>query len=166
MLGTAVRTEASVQAVANRTTAGNMCLGDLRSSICLNRGWEHLSAAGAWDESVLAAGFDPSKLEAIDRLYQSVLGRRVDKDGLKTYSRALAEGWSMSRVRRDLANSPEAELALHNIYRDLLARNADPEGLATYRDRLKEGWGLYRIRLDVATSSEARLRRRLSSVAS
>lgn len=143
-------------------TAGNMCLGDLKSSVCLENGWQHLNANGAWDESLLTAGVDPARLETIDRLYQSVLGRRADTEGLKTYSRALARGWSLSRVRRDLAASPEAEQALDKIYRDLLARQVDPEGLATYRDKLEDGWAIHRVRLDVATSPEARSRRRAS----
>lgn len=44
----------------------------------------------------------------IDKIYQEVLGRDADRDGLRTYQRRLVDGWSLNRVHRDIAKSKEA----------------------------------------------------------
>jgi hypothetical protein len=96
----------------------------------------------------------------IDRIYRDVLGRRADRDGLRTYSRRLEQGWSLREVRRDLAKSRECESAINAIYRQVLGRNADRGGIRTYVVRLSEGWSLTEVRRDISNSREARERYR------
>ncbi len=96
----------------------------------------------------------------LNTLYQDILGRSVDRSGLKTYGRRLENGWSVSRVRKDLANSDEARDRLNDIYRRLLKRDIDSSGLKTYRRRLADDWTLYDVEESVKKSDEARSRKR------
>lgn len=49
----------------------------------------------------------------INRIYQDVLGRSADRNGLNTYSRRVRqEGWTIAQVRADVAGSAEATRAL------------------------------------------------------
>lgn len=98
--------------------------------------------------------------EDIDDLYREVLGRPADSSGLRTYVRRVEDdGWSLERVRRDLAESSELDQAIDRAYREILGRPADNSGLRTYRDRVRNnGWSMDRVRQDLANSSEARNR--------
>lgn len=96
----------------------------------------------------------------LNALYQDVLGRSIDRSGLKTYGRRLDNGWSLSRVRKDLANSDEARDRLNDIYRRVLSRDIDSDGLRTYRRRLADDWTLYDVEESVSKSDEARSRKR------
>lgn len=96
----------------------------------------------------------------IDRIYRDVLGRRADRNGLRTYSRRIEQGWSLREVRRDLARSRECESAINAIYRQVLGRNADRGGIRTYTTRLAEGWSLSEVRRDISNSREAKDRYR------
>lgn len=98
--------------------------------------------------------------EDIDDLYREVLGRPADSSGLRTYVRRVEDdGWSLDRVRRDLAESRELDQAIDRAYREILGRPADDRGLRTYRDRVRNnGWSMDRVRQDLANSSEARNR--------
>lgn len=96
--------------------------------------------------------------DAVDDLYQEVLGRDADRAGLRTYRRFIEQGWSLSRVRSALASSPEAEQIINSIYRQYLGRDADPGGLSTYRGFLDRGWSMEQVRRAVAESPEARSR--------
>ncbi|TAD78248.1 MAG: DUF4214 domain-containing protein [Oscillatoriales cyanobacterium] len=150
----------ATSAVALPAQAGNLCMGDLEQFVCLENADQHVEIAGAWNESLLAMGLDPGQAAEVDRLYQSILGRPADLDGLRTYTRALGQGWSLHKVRWAIANSSEAQVAIHRIYREVLDREADNEGLNTYRDRLERGWELNRVRNDINASYEAQSRRR------
>lgn len=98
---------------------------------------------------------------ALNRLYREVLGRGMDREGWRTYARALAtKNWNLRQVREDLADSREAANAINRIYRELLGRNADRDGLRTYQRALAQGRNLREIRQDIWDSSEARRRRR------
>lgn len=159
-LSTTLATLVAASAVALPAQASNLCMGDLEQFVCLENAAQHVEIAGAWNESLLAMGLDPGKAAEVDRLYQSVLGRPADLDGLRTYTRALEQGWSLRKVRWAIANSTEAQVAIHRIYREVLDREADNEGLRTYRDRLEQGWELDRVRNDINASYEAQSRRR------
>ncbi|MGQ9866760.1 MAG: hypothetical protein ACUVSQ_10855 [Pseudanabaenaceae cyanobacterium] len=56
---------------------------------------------------VLPRRFYDARAE-IDPIYREVLGRPADWDGLRTYQARLDEGWSLSQIRNDIANSTEA----------------------------------------------------------
>lgn len=45
----------------------------------------------------------------INQIYQEELGRDVDREGLRTFERAYENGWSLERIRREVADSEEAE---------------------------------------------------------
>ncbi len=105
-------------------------------------------------------GYDGNFSQDINRVYLDVLGRAADRDGLNTYGRRMQqEGWTLSQVRADVANSAEATRAIHNVYRQVLGRDADPQGLNTYRRQLVDGGNLNDIRRELANSPEARNRR-------
>ena len=98
--------------------------------------------------------------QRIDQLYREVLGRRADRDGLRTYSdRMLRAGWDENRVRQDLARSGEARDRINQLYREILGRNADPGGLRNYQRHLEQGWSLDQVRRELQNSPEARNRR-------
>ncbi|XGV87771.1 MAG: DUF4214 domain-containing protein [Limnothrix sp. BL-A-16] len=159
-LSTVLATTLAASAIALPSQASSLCVGNRQQSLCLDSGAQYVSVAGAWDESLLATGIDPGHAAEVDRLYQSVLGRPADLAGLRTYVRALEQGWSVRKVRWAIANSAEAQVAIHRIYREVLDRAADDEGLDTYRDRLERGWELSRVRTDIGSSYEAQSRRR------
>lgn len=92
----------------------------------------------------------------INEVYQDILGRRADRNGLNTYGRKLQSGWRLDRVRQDLANSDEARDRLNDIYRRILNRDIDSGGLKTYRRRLADDWSLIDVEQDVRQSDEAR----------
>ena len=96
----------------------------------------------------------------VSRIYRDVLGRRGDREGVRTYTRRVMSGrWSFRKVRKDIAQSQEARDRINQIYREVLGRDADSRGLRTYRKRLERGWSLSRIRRDIRRSTEARRRR-------
>ena len=95
----------------------------------------------------------------INRIYRNVLGRNADNRGLRMYRQRVESGWSLEKVRRDIADSSEAEQAINRLYQGELGRNADREGLRTYKRRLADGWSLDRVRQDISRSREARSRR-------
>ncbi len=92
----------------------------------------------------------------INRLYRDILGRRADRSGLRTWSNRLQNGWSLDRVRREIARGSEAQEAINRLYQQVLGRNADQSGLRHYTDLLAEGWSLREVRRDIANSRESR----------
>jgi hypothetical protein len=101
---------------------------------------------------------DNSGLRTINEIYFQVLGRRVDIGGARTYIKSLNDGWTLDRVRNDIAYSGEAEQAINQAYNDILRRNADPGGLETYKRYLASGRSIADVRRELARSSEARIR--------
>jgi hypothetical protein len=145
--------------------AGHLCVGDRAASLCLKNGWEVGTVAGAWDGSLLVATrTNPERVSQIDALYQEVLGRPADLEGLRTYAHALDQGWSVAEVREAIAESVEAEHRIRAIYREVLAREADHEGLTTYRDMLRKGWELREVRNALSDSDEARQRQSYNEI--
>lgn len=92
----------------------------------------------------------------INRIYRQVLGREADYRGLRTWSRELERGRSIRDIRRELANSNEAENAINQIYREVLGRNVDREGLRTWTRQLANGRSLREVRRSIERSTEAR----------
>ncbi|MFB2896210.1 DUF4214 domain-containing protein [Aerosakkonemataceae cyanobacterium BLCC-F50] len=97
--------------------------------------------------------------DEINRLYRQVLGRNADYDGLRTWSRELQRGRSLSYIRRELAYSQEAENTINNIYRRVLGRNVDRNGLRTWQSELARGKSLREVERSIERSPEARNRR-------
>lgn len=98
---------------------------------------------------------DVSGLRAINEIYLSVLGRRTDLSGARTYIRNLNNGWTLQQVRRDVAFSREAENLINQAYRQILRRNADSGGLETYKNYLAGGRSIRDVRRELANSEEA-----------
>jgi len=101
---------------------------------------------------------DFNGLQAINVIYLEVLGRRTDLGGARTYIQALNNGWTLDRVRHDIAYSAEAEEVINRAYLDILRRNADPSGLDTYKRSLASGRTIADVRRQLASSPEARFR--------
>ncbi|NJR68336.1 MAG: DUF4214 domain-containing protein [Synechococcales cyanobacterium CRU_2_2] len=126
-----------------------------------NRNQGHGGYGGGYDNGDYHnGGFDRNSGETlrqqINEVYQDILGRRADRNGLNTYGRKLQSGWRLDRVRQDLANSDEARDRLNDIYRRVLNRDIDSGGLKTYRRRLAGDWSLIDVEQDVRQSDEAR----------
>lgn len=94
--------------------------------------------------------------DELDDIYREVLGRNIDRDGLRTYVRRLEQGWNLSRIRQDIAESNEAEKALDQVYRNVLGRGVDPAGFRTYSRKLAQGASLRDVARDLQKSDEAR----------
>lgn len=94
--------------------------------------------------------------DELDDIYKDVLGRNIGPDGLRTYGRRLEQGWSLSKIRQDVAESKEAETALDQVYRRILGRGVDREGFKTYSRKLARGSSLRDVARDLQKSDEAR----------
>ena len=95
----------------------------------------------------------------VDRIYRDVLGREADVEGLLHWSEELADGMPLSRVRQEIANSPEAEAKIDRIYQEVLGRDVDSSGLETWTQKLARGSTLADIRREIESSEEAAARR-------
>jgi hypothetical protein len=96
----------------------------------------------------------------INQIYREVLGREVDSDGLRTYSRKLDRGDSLRDVREDVADSREARDAVARMYRELAGRNPSSRTVRDYTRRLAGGSTLSDIRADIVRSDDFRDRNR------
>lgn len=93
---------------------------------------------------------------AINQIYQEVLGRDVDAPGLKTWSRELEKNKRLKDVRRKIAKSREAQTLINQIYQEVLGRNVDSSGLKTFTKHLAKGWSQENVRQNIQQSDEAR----------
>ena len=135
----------------------SLCVGNSVESLCLENGWSYGSVSGAWDEAQgVIASFSDGDVTLVNHLYQEMLGRDADQEGLETYVEALQRGWSVDKIREEIANSHETRQILQRLYREIFNRDVDETGLNTYRDLLRRGWGLRRVRKDLIASPEAR----------
>lgn len=114
-------------------------------------------------------------------IYSVCLGRTPDSGGLKHYTDRLMNGESVSRIKSDICNSPEAEKynqknssnkntttssktssnssyeqQIANVYRICLKREPDASGLKTYTDLLKNGKSINDVANIVCSSPEAK----------
>lgn len=110
---------------------------------------------GDWDDRRRRSQYD----DEINRLYRQVLGRNADNAGLRTWSRQLQRGRSLSDIRRELAYSREAAEEINNIYQQVLGRNVDRNGLRTWQSELARGRSLRDVQRSIERSPEARDRR-------
>lgn len=98
----------------------------------------------------------PERVNAINKIYQEVLGRDVDALGLKTWSRELEKNKRLKDVRHKIAKSREAQIVINQIYQEVLGRNVDASGLKTFTKHLAKGWSKEEVRQNIQQSDEAR----------
>ncbi|HLJ95684.1 MAG TPA: Ig-like domain repeat protein [Gemmataceae bacterium] len=92
----------------------------------------------------------------VTQLYQNLLGRAPDPQGLNTFTTALSQN-SMSRaqVAETIATSDEGRThEIQNLYQTYLARAADPVGLDLSLSFLKAGGPLQQVRAVILGSPE------------
>ena len=91
----------------------------------------------------------------INKIYREVLGRDAEPEGLKAWSEELSKS-TLRKIRRQIAESDEARLALNRIYQEILGRDVDKNGLKTFTKTLKKDWSLNDVRSSIQQSEEAR----------
>lgn len=120
------------------------------------------AAAGVDDDPVLR----PEEGE-VRRLYQSILGRRPDRDGLHYWVKARVEGLSLRAVADGFLNSDEYRLRfgagpdvafVERVYGNVLGRDGDRAGVDYWLSELGEG--LPRTELVILFSESPEHRRR------
>jgi len=95
----------------------------------------------------------------VNQLYQQVLGRNADPQGLATFTGNLSSGrMNLSQVRSALAYSDEARYTINGLYQRYLCRNADPQGLSTFSSQLANGGSIQQVASAIASSPEAQNR--------
>lgn len=82
--------------------------------------------------------------EFVQALYNEVLGRPGDAQGLKFWQRMLDAGlMSRAQVNSEIRNSTEAtkyiEAQIHNAYSKVLRRSADTQGMTFWMDEVRSG---------------------------
>jgi len=106
-------------------------------------------------------------------LYQSMLGRAPDAEGLAYWSDRLASGESLDSVRSAMqasaeyvnshggsaaapapAAAPSTASVVEGLYTGMLGRSSDAEGLAYWSDRLASGESLDSVRSAMQASAE------------
>ncbi|HMO12375.1 MAG TPA: SpoIID/LytB domain-containing protein, partial [Actinotalea sp.] len=87
------------------------------------------------------ASVSRAEAEAVVKaLYQDLLGRAVDPDGLRTWSSRLMTGTSQSELVGTLTRSEEyVRLRITQAYQDVLGRAPEPAGMAHWYDRIMQG---------------------------
>jgi Domain of unknown function (DUF4214) len=90
---------------------------------------------GAVDPPALSAS-----QSAVARLYQDILGRQADSDGLAFWSRLVDQGATIDQVAQGFLASPEnVQKKVEDAYHLLLHRSADLGGLNNFTDFLQKG---------------------------
>jgi hypothetical protein len=104
---------------------------------------------------------DPTPNEAfVMQLYQDLLHRPADADGLAAWSSLLGQGTSRAQVVLDIEQSLEYRHdAVQALYARYLYRNADPAGLAAFSQILAQGGTLEQAAADIVASPEYYQRR-------
>ena len=90
--------------------------------------------------------------DAIDRIYQEVLGRSADNKDVRKYSKRLEDGDSLPDIRSQIANSSEARERVANIFEDITGRNASRNTIKDYTRKLASGWTLSEVEDDIIDS--------------
>ncbi len=88
-------------------------------------------------------------------LYESVLGRPADAEGLAYFTDALNRGATIEQVRQALATSPESQANVQNIFTRSLQRPASAEDVQYFTNAIAGGGLLSDARRDIAASTEA-----------
>lgn len=69
----------------------------------------------------------------VDRMYQTLLGRNADSDGLKFWSDALAEGTSFLEIYESISESDESvRYYINNLYWNILEREGSEEEISNW----------------------------------
>ncbi len=99
-----------------------------------------LPIVGNFDPPVSAASSSSTAQQTVTALYQQILGRNPDPNGLATYVAQLEAGASADDVAHALATSPENYgQMVDRYYADYLDRAADPSGRQYWVDQLTGG---------------------------
>jgi uncharacterized delta-60 repeat protein len=89
-------------------------------------------------------------------VYQDVLGRAPDPDGLAYWSQQLDSGAAISNVAQAIVHSDEyyANFVIKPDYLRLFARSADPAGIAYWTGKMDTGTTDQEIEADLVSSGE------------
>lgn len=94
----------------------------------------------------------------INKIYQEVLGRDADSQGLITWLTELSRTTTLKDIRSRIAKSKEAKSVINQIYQEMLGRSVDRSGLKTYTNHLARGWSQNDVREHIQRSDEAKNR--------
>lgn len=100
--------------------------------------------------------------------YRAILGREADDEGLRSYLRRIAQGYSKASVLHDIARSKEAgqkqscrdlwglpdEEFIEAVYKRMLGRHPDPHGKRHYLKIIRGYGGRKRVVNDLKRSDE------------
>jgi hypothetical protein len=92
----------------------------------------------------------------INKIYQDVLGREADPQGLTTWLSELNRNTRLKDIRSRIAKSRETKGVINRIYQEVLGRSVDPSGLKTYTSHFARGWSQNEVREHIQRSDEAR----------
>jgi hypothetical protein len=98
------------------------------------------------------------RYDELNRIYQEILGRTIDPDGLTHYSAKLEKkGWSIKQVREDIAKSDEGRrVAIGRSFREIIRRDATVAESDLYLGKMKKkNWTLDRVRREISRSAQA-----------
>jgi hypothetical protein len=76
----------------------------------------------------------------ISKIYQDVLGRAPDAEGLAYWQQQADKGTSLDDIRKSFETSPEKQI--QSYYSDILGRAPDTEGLNYWQNRAAQGMNL------------------------
>jgi hypothetical protein len=100
-----------------------------------------------------------SELELqLNRFYQEILERNIDRRSLNSYTLAVQSGVSLTEIRRRIAFSNETAQKINQIYVQFLGRTADRGGLDGYASQIANGRSMDWVRQEIRRSPEARSR--------
>ncbi|MBD2743794.1 DUF4214 domain-containing protein [Coleofasciculus sp. FACHB-1120] len=90
----------------------------------------------------------------LHKIYQQILKRNADSDGINYYTNRLTEGWTWKQIRAHIAASEEANYIINQNYQQLLNRNATPNELNFYTEYFAKGWTWKQIRDHITASDD------------
>jgi hypothetical protein len=96
--------------------------------------------------------------QVVSQMYQEVLGRPVDSSGLSTFSTAISQGTSVSKVWVYLAKSAEAASLVSSTYQTILGRSASSSEISGWQNWLSDGHNLRQMRAAFILSPEGQAR--------
>ncbi len=85
----------------------------------------------------------------IERLYNGLLGRKSDEEGMNMWLERLTDGATVQEMLEGFLNSEEykamgksAEDTIHDFYKGLLGRNAEADGFSYWMEQYRRGMSL------------------------
>jgi Pentapeptide repeats (8 copies)/Domain of unknown function (DUF4214) len=90
----------------------------------------------------------------IRRIYGELTNQSISRQELRRYMWDLANGRSISDLRQDIAQSPEARAALNGLYQQLLGREIDAGGSQTWTGYMVRGRNLADVRREIVQGAE------------